>query len=223
MHEDNERDRATSKGKKKRLQSRLAESYEEEHQRDTIDEEYEHIYRLFREHILNDVKRLVREHVENISTTSASYEFMNVYGMCSFDPPNLTRVLHQREGSGTCVFTKLTPPQENDNSNCQRLITVSGKLNPLVSARVHHGELQLTRCSESDYQRSLEELTRLEARNNMRHPRITTTTLGTTIDSLENRFIFTVREDLHALGCAYRQILLTVELFHLLTLHYIHT
>lgn len=188
-----------------------------------IDDEYRRLYCELRNKALSDIKGLVREHVENMSTSSSSYDFMNIYGMCSFDPPNVTRISQHKGETLICKFTKLACPQENSNSNSQRIITVSGILNPLISARVDHGELDLTHCGESDYHRATEEFARLDCRSKMRIPRVHKVDLGSTIGSMENRFIFTVREDLHTLGCAYRQMMVLVEMLHLNMIHFIHS
>ena len=188
---------------------------------ETLDMEYKRLYCELRNKALSDIKGLVREHVEKLSTVSASYEFMNIYGMCSFDPPNVTRISHRDGVPPMCKFTKLTCPENRANSN--RLISASGILNPLLSARVEHGELDLTQCGESDYHRATEEFARLESRSKMRVPRVYMGNVGSTLSSMENRFIFTVTEDLHTLGCAYRQMMVIVELLHLNVLHFIYS
>lgn len=190
---------------------------------DAIDAEYQRLYCELRNKALSDIKGLVRERVEKLSTATASYDFMNIYGMCSFDPPNVTRISTQQGEPLSCKFTKLTCPEDNSNSNSCSLISVSGILSPLISARVEHGELELTPCGESDYHRATEELARLDSRSKMRVPRVPKVSLGSTIGGMENRFIFTVREDLHTLGCAYSQLVVIVELLHLNMLHFIHS
>lgn len=188
-----------------------------------VDDEYRRLYCELRNKALSDIKGLVREHVEKMSTSSSSYDFMNIYGMCSFEPPNVPRISQHKGETLICKFTKLACPQDNSNSNSQRLITVSGILNPLISARVAHGELDLTHCGEADYHRATEEFARLDCRSKMRVPRVYKGDLGSTIGSMENRFIFTVREDLHKLGCSYRQMMVLVELLHLNMIHFIYS
>lgn len=217
------RDDEPSLEKRPRLQNERKDSVSREQRCDTIDAEYKRLYCELRNKALSDIKGLVREHVEKLSTASASYDFMNIYGMCSFDPPNVTRISYQKGEPLSCKFTKITCPEDNSNSNSHRLISVSGILNPLISARIEHGELQLTHCGESDYHRATEELARLDSRSKMRVPRVSKGNLGTTIGSMENPFIFTVREDLHTLGCAYRQMMVIVELLHLNMLHFIYS
>ena len=194
-----------------------------ERRRGTVDAEYRRLYRELRNRALSDIRGMVRERVEKLSTVSSSYDFMNIYGTCSFDPPNVTRTSQHKGEPLCCKFTKITCPEDNSNSNACRLVSVSGILNPLIGARVEHGELELTRCGESDYHRATEELARLDSRSKMRVPRVSKGTLGSTIGGMENRFIFTVREDLHTLGCAYRQLMVTVEMLHLNVLHFIYS
>ncbi|KAJ7984136.1 hypothetical protein DPEC_G00364360 [Dallia pectoralis] len=209
--------------KRSRFQDARQDCGVPEQRQDTIDAEYRRLYRDLRTKALLDIKALIREHVEKLSTTPASYDFMNIYGMCSFDPPNVARLSRQNGEPLSCKFTEISCPEDNANSNSHRLISVTGILNPLISARVEHGELELTHCGESDYHRATEELARLESRSKMRVPRVCKGNLGSTIGSMENRFIFTVREDLHKLGCAYRQMVVIVELLHLTMLHFIHS
>lgn len=186
------------------------------------DSEYRHAYCELRNKALSDIKGLVREHVEKASTVSASYDFMNIYGLCSFEPTDVMRPSHQHGEPPSCKFTKIVCPRDNSNSNSHRLISVSGMLNPLVSSRVEHGEHELTHCGEQDYHRATEEFARLESRSKMRVPKVYKGNLGSTISSMENRFIYTTREDLHTLGCAYRRLVVTVELLHLNMLHFIY-
>lgn len=209
--------------KRPRLLSDRQDSVSQERHCEDIDAEYRHIYCDLRTRALSDIKGLVREHVEKLSTASASYDFMNIYSMCSFDPPNVTRISNQNGEPLCCKFTKITCPEDNTNSNSHRVITVSGILNPLISARVDHGELELTHCGELDYHRAAEEYARLDSRSKMRVPRVYKGNLGSTISGMENRFVFTVREDLHTLGCAYRQMMVMVELLHLNMLHFIYS
>ena len=206
-----------------RLQMQSMTSLSGEPRCETVDEEYRRAYCELRNKALSDIKSMVREHVENHSTSSSSYDFMNIYGMCSFDPPNVARVSHQNDQPLRCKFTKITCPEDNSNSNSHRLISVSGILNPLICARLEQGELDLSYCRESDYDRAMEEFVRLDSRNKMRVPRVSNGQLGSTIGSMENRFIFTVREDLHTLGCAYRQMVVLVELLHLHIIHFIQS
>ena len=211
-----------SRGKKPRLETERKDSAASgERARDTIDSDYRLLYCELRDKALSDIKGLVREHVEKLSTASASYDFMNIYGMCSFDPPDVMRMAHCNGEPLRCRFTNIACPEESSNSH--RLISVSGILNPLISARVAHGELELTHCGEADYHRATEEFARLDSRSKMRVPRVYKGNLGSTLNSMENRFIFTVREDLHKLGCAYRQMMVIVELLHLSMLHFIHS
>ena len=214
------RDDDPSLEKRPRLED---DSVPRERRCDTIDAEYQRLYCELRNKALSDIKGMVRERVEKLSTASSSYDFMNIYGMCSFDPPNVTRISQQKGEPLSCKFTKITCPEDNSNSNSHSLISVSGILNPLISARVEHGELELTHCGESDYHRATEELARLDSRSKMRVPRVSKGTLGSTIGGMETRFIFTVREDLHTLGCAYRQLMVIVEMLHLNMLHFIYS
>nr|BBA49193.1 hypothetical protein [Oryzias latipes] len=191
-----------------------------------IDVEYRRLYGELRAKALSDIKDMVREHVERQSTASTSYQFMNMYGLCSFEEPRDPRDRHHgREETPRCKFTNLACPVARERTaNSEMLVSVCGALSPLVSARVQPGELQLTRCGELDYSRAEESLRRLEARRKTR-PVGTTQEgrLGNTIGSMESRFAFCVRRDLHALGCAYRQLMLTVELLHLNILHFLHS
>ena len=216
------RDQEPSGEKRARLENEWDSTYREP-RRVGVDAEYKRLYSELRNKALADIKGLVREHVERLSTASASYDFMNIYGLCSFDPPNVTRISRDKGEPLSCKFTKLTCPEDNSNTNSYRLISVSGILNPLISARVKHGELELTHCGESDYHRATEEFARLDSRSKMRVPRVHKGNLGSTIGSMENRFVFAVREDLHTLGRAYSQLMVTVELLHLNVLHFIHS
>lgn len=181
-----------------------------------IDTEYRRLYCELRNNALGDMQTLVREHVERMSTPSASYDFMNIYGMCSFNPPGPIKTT--TTDTPVCKFTRVTSGQQQD----ERLISVTGILNPLVSPRVQHGELSLSPCQEADYHRAVEEFSRINPRTKMRLPRMSHANLGSTLSSLEEQFIFTVREDLHALGCAYRKIALMVETLYLNMLHFLH-
>lgn len=203
------------------------EEKEEEPKRESlIDAEYRMLYHELRAKALSDIKNMVREHVERQSTTSASYQFMNIYGLCFFEKPGALSNRHNtREETPRCKFTNVAyPDAEERAASLHTLVSVCGALSPLVSARVQPGELQLTRCGENDYSRAEEALRRLETRSGTRPVGKTQTErVGNTIGSMESRFNFCVREDLHALGCAYRQLMVTVELLHLNILHFIHS
>lgn len=188
--------------------------------RSAVDEEYTRLYHEMKRKALADIKTLVREHVEKIGTVSASYEFMNVYGMCTFENPGAVRHF---EGEPYCKFTRVSYPEDGSLRNAPRLVSVTGILSPIISARLNHGELELTDCRESDYYRATEELTRLDSRSKMRAPRAFKQNLGSTICGMEHRFVFAVREDLHALGCAYGQLVAIVELLHLNIVHFIYS
>lgn len=208
--------------RRKRVRTRHAGS-EELEGGGPIDVEYKRLYCELRDRALSDIKDLVREHVERQSTGSASYEFMNVYGMCSFEEPGEQCGYQGRDEVPRCKFTKLACPETNLRTNAQRLVTVCGILSPLVSARVQPGELKLTRCGELDYLRAEEASVSLATRSKMRPSKKTHGDgVGSTMGSMESRFSFSVREDLHTLGCAYRQLVITVELLHLNLLHYLH-
>lgn len=217
------RDCESLTSKRPRLHRLWKESESGESSCDAIDEEYRRLYCELRNKALSDIKTLVREHVEKVSTASDSYDFMNIYGLCSFHPPNVTRISQHKGDLPSCKFTKITCPENerDSNSECHRLISISGILNPLVSARLENGELELTLCGELDYHRAAEEFARLNSRSKMRVPRVRKENLGDTLGSMENRFVFTVREDLHTLGCVYRHMVVTVELLHLNVLHFI--
>lgn len=182
-----------------------------------LDTEYRRLYCELRNSALGDMRTLVREHVERMSTPTASYDFMNIYGICSFNPPGMIKT--NAAETPVCKFTRVQAGQHQE----ERLMAVTGILNPLVSPRVQHGELSLSPCQEADYYRAVEEFSRINPRTKMRLPRISHANLGSTFSSLEQLFIFTVREDLHALGCAYRKIALMVETLYLNTLHFLHT
>lgn len=182
-----------------------------------IDRAYRRLYCDLRSNALGDMRTLVREHVERMSTPSASYDFMNMYGICSFNSPGPIKT--NAADPPVCKFTRVTSGHQQDES----LISVTGILNPLVAPRVQHGELDLSPCQEADYHRAVEEFSRINPRTKMRLPRVSQANLGSTLSSLEQQFIFTVRQDLHALGCAYRKIALMVETLYLHTLHFLHT
>lgn len=182
-----------------------------------VDLEYRRLYSDLRSKALADIRTLVREYVERMSTPSASYDFMNIYGICSFDPPS--KLAGNAAETSVCKFTQVHGgPQEHNG-----LLSVTGILNPLVGPRVQHGELALTPCQEADFDRAVEEYSRINPRTKMRLPRVSHSNLGRTLGSLENQFVFTVREDLRTLGCKYREIVLVVELLYLNILHFIHT
>ncbi|KAK7915601.1 hypothetical protein WMY93_011362 [Mugilogobius chulae] len=188
---------------------------------ETTDAQYKRVYCELRNRALSDIKRIVREYVEKMSTTTQSYEFMNIYGLCSFNPPK--NITQNKEASTRCRFTNISCSTEDNTSTSDTVVSVSGVLNPLMSSRVQHGELELTHCRDSDYYNALEEFTRLDSRNKLRSQRVYHSNLGGTISSMENGFIFTVREDLHNLGCAYRQMIAMVELLHMTLIHYVHS
>lgn len=181
-----------------------------------LDAEYRRVYYELRTRALGDMRTLVREYVERMSTPSASYDFMNIYGICTFNPP--VALKQNPSEKPVCKFTRAQAGQQQHD----RLVSVTGILNPLVASRVQHGELSLSPCQEADYHRALEEYSRITPRAKMRLPRVSHSNLGSTLGSLEQQFIFTTREDLHTLGCAYRRIVLMVELLHLNTLHFLH-
>lgn len=181
-----------------------------------VDAEYRRLYCELRDSALADVQVLVRDHVERVSTLAASYDFMNIYGMCSFNTPGQARAT--ASDSPVCKFTRATAGQQRG----ENLLSVTGIINPLVSPRVQHGELSLSPCQEADYPRTVEEFVRINSRTKMRLPRVSHANLGSTFSSLEEQFIFTVREDLHGLGCAYRKLALMVETLYLNTLHFLH-
>lgn len=161
--------------------------------------------------------------MEKVSTISASYEFMNIYGMCSFDPPNLKRVSHNKAEPLICHFSKISSPAHDNAADCLKVVSVGGILNPLMSSRVQHGELDLTHCQDLDYHRAADEFHRLDSRSKIRARRVNEVHLGQTLSSMENGFVFTVRQDLHTLGCAYRQMVAMVELLHLSIIHFLHS
>ncbi|KAE8287294.1 hypothetical protein D5F01_LYC13332 [Larimichthys crocea] len=143
------RDDESSREKRPRLDDQRDSAALRERHCDAIDVEYRQLYCELRNKALSDIKGLVREYVEARSTTSASYDFMNIYGMCSFDPPNVMRTPQVRGEPLVCKFTKMTCPEEDSIPESRGLISVSGILSPLLSARVEHGEVELTLCGES--------------------------------------------------------------------------
>lgn len=183
----------------------------------SIDEEYRRLYCELRNKALAEIKTLVRQYVERLSTTSASYDFMNIYGMCSFNPPEVAKP-HNGEPP-VCKFTC----SRGGSSGSDGLVSISGILSPLISARLEHGGLELTLCADTDYHRAIEEFVKLHPRGKMRIPRVSNVKLGSTLGSLEQQFIFTVSEDLHTLGRAYRDIVVTVELLYINILHFLHS
>lgn len=177
---------------------------------------YTRTYLELRNKALSDIRVLVRERVERLSTPGDSYDFMNIYGMCCFAPPNINKPpAHENP---TCKFTRVRDVLDDRTG----LVTVCGILSAVVSARAQQGELALTPCQEEDYHRAVEEHAKLQPRSK-RVAKLAGADLGSTISSMENRFIFTVRRDLHALGCAYRTVVLMVELLHMNILHFLHS
>lgn len=187
-------------------------------------------YRLYcelRDKAFSDVKDLVREYMEKQSSSATSYQFMNIYGLCSIKRPGTPYHHHKWEEMPRCKFTKLACPGTHLNGADghtfgHMLVSVCGVLSPLVAARVQPGELQLTHSGERDYSRTEEALTRLESCSKLRPARGTQGEgVGNTMGSMESCFAVFVREDLHALGCAYRQLM--VELLHVNILHFKHS
>ena len=140
------------------------------------------------------------------TSEAESYAFMNIYGLCSLG------ISSQPFSTGleplTCKFSGAT----------ENVITVFGELNPILcarSAQSAQGQIQLTCCCESDYQRTIEESMRLHSVAGQRYPRVSRVDLGHSVGSMENRFVLNVREDLHAMGRAYGQLMALVELLHI--------
>lgn len=194
-----------------------------------IDAEYRRLYRELRDCALSDTKALVREHVERLGTSVSSYEFMNVYGLCSLEK------LESHGGASRggrvdelrCKFTELGCPSLTGAGTGEGgLATVCGVLSPLLAARVQPAALTWTRCSEADYSRTQESYVSLVGRRASRAAsgRLSHNALGvgSTVGSMERSFLFCVREDLHSLGCAYRQLVASVELLHLNITHFLH-
>lgn len=177
---------------------------------------YVQLYADLRTKSITQLRSLVREHVERLSTTAASYEFMNVYGTCSFGPPNVSR--SSTREPPTCRFTGL---QGTHDSHLD-VVSVHGILSPLVSVRIQQGRLDLTPCHEHDRLRVAEDSVKLKSRSAMRVPKLPNREVGKTLASLEHNFLLSVRRDLHKLGCAYRTVVLTIELLHLNVLHLLH-
>lgn len=178
---------------------------------------YMQLYADLRTKAMSQLRSLVREHVERLSTKAASYEFMNIYGTCSFAPPNVSHS-YTRE-LPTCKFTGI----QAANDTHLDVVFVHGILSPLVSARIQQGQLDLTPCQEHDRFRVAEDFVKLNTRSLARIPKHINTELGKTLASLEHTFLFSVRRDLHTLGCAYRTVALTIELLHLNVLHFVYT
>lgn len=183
----------------------------------SIDVEYKRLYCELRNKALAEIKTLVREYVERLSTASVSYDFMNIYGLCSFNPPDVAK--QQQRELPMCKFTR----SQGGLGDRDELIVVCGIMNPLMSARLEHGILELTPCGETDCYRTAEEYAKLYPRSRMRLPRASNAKVGSTLSSLEHQFIFTVRRDLHTLGLAYNHIMCIVELLYLNILQFIHS
>ena len=174
--------------------------------------EYEQLYSKLRAKLL-DLQNLVRAKVLKITSEAESYAFMNIYGLCSLG------ISSQPFSSGveplTCKFSGTT----------ENVITVLGELNPILAVRLAQsgqGQMQLTCCSESDYQRTIEESLRLHSVAGQRYPRISRVDLGHNVGSMENRFVLNVREDLHATGRAYGKLMALVELLHINQMLFLH-
>ena len=162
---------------------------------------------------LVELQGLVRARVLTVTSEAESYAFMNIYGLCSL------RISSQPLGSGldplTCKFS----------GTAENVITVLGELNPILGARSAQsaqGQVQLTCCSECDYQRTVEESVRLRSVAVQRYSGNIRVDLGHSVGSLENRFVLNVREDLHAMGSAYGQLMASIELLHMSLLLFLH-
>lgn len=173
---------------------------------------YRQIYAELRNETLVQVRDLVREHVARLSTRSSSYEFMNIYSVCSFAPP-IGRACEQH----VCKFTGAHGHERGT------VLAVPGIISPLVSARVQRGRGDLAPCQEHDVYRIEEEFVKVGARSKMRTPTTPTVNLGSTLATLENNFLMPVHVELHELGCAYRTLLLAVELLYVNTIHLLHS
>ena len=175
--------------------------------------EYDQMYMKLRAKLL-ELQSLVRAKVLTITSEAESYAFMNIYGLCSL------RISSQPTKSGLEPLTcKFSGTKEN-------IITVFGELNPILGARSAQsaqGQIQLACCSESDYQRTVEESLRLHSVAGQRYPSISRVDLGHSVGSMENRFVLNVREDLHAIGCAYGQLMGLIELLHINQLLFLHS
>ena len=183
-----------------------------------LDGEYDRLYDAMRSK-LAEIRDLVRARVERVSTEELAYEFMNIYGLCCFDRPNTVNVKEE-----PCKFTRLLPSGKSESAHQSDVITVSGIISPLLVSRIQHGQPDYTRCAERDYSRSIQEIIRLGSRASARTPQVLSNQMiGNDIGSMERRFIFNVRQDLHNLGCAYRQIIGTVELLYLNMLRCVHS
>lgn len=182
-----------------------------------LDGEYVRLYDAMRSK-LTDIRNLVRAHVERASTAELAYAFMNIYGLCCFDQPNIVNAKEE-----PCKFTGLLPNRESEPARPNDVVTVTGIISPLLASRIQHGQADYTRCAERDYTRGVVEIARLNSKASARTPRVSSNhVLGNSIESMEKRFIFNVRQDLHYLGCAYRQIICIVELLYLNMLRYVH-
>ena len=162
---------------------------------------------------LMELQGLVRARVLTVTSEAESYAFMNIYGLCSL------RISSQPLRGGldplTCKFSGTT----------ENVITVLGELNPILGARSAQsaqGQVQLTCCSECDYQRTVEESIRLRFVASQRFPSNIRADLGYSVGSMENRFALNVREDLHAMGSAYGQLMASIELLHMNILLFLH-
>lgn len=185
---------------------------------DVLDCEYNRLYDAMRSK-LADIRDLVRTRVERVSTAELAYTFMNIYGLCCFDQPNSVNVKEN-----PCKFTGLLPNSKSDSVHQSDVITVSGIISPLLASRIQHGQPDYTRCAERDYSRSIQEIIRLGSKTSSRIPQVLSDQMiGTDIESMEKRFVFNVRRDLHNLGCAYRQIIGIVELLYLNMLRCVHS
>ena len=113
---------------------------------------------------------------------------------------------------------------KSESAHQSDVITVSGIISPLLVSRIQHGQPDYTRCAERDYSRSIQEIIRLGSKASARTPQVLSNQMiGNNIESMEKRFIFNIRQDLHNLGCAYRQIIGIVELLYLNMLRCVHS
>lgn len=108
-----------------------------------LDAEYRRLYCELRDSALGDMRTLVQKYVEGMSTLSGSYDFMNIYGLCSFNPP--APVKNSGNEPPICKFTKVTAGEQHN----ERLISVTGLLNPLVASRVSQGQHSLAFFNDS--------------------------------------------------------------------------
>lgn len=183
----------------------------------TIDSLYRQIYAELRTKTLVQIRNLVREHVERLSTRPTSYEFMNIYSTCTFAPPNVgVRSVHEQQQL-VCKFTGASGGSHGT------VVSIPGIISPLVSARIQHGQLDMAPCREHDAYRTAEEFLKFKIRRRMRIPKTPTANLGVTLATLENNFLMPVHADLHELGCAYRTLLFAVELLYVNIIHLLHS